>query len=352
MKKLLRLLISTMLITMIVFNLGACGKKTPAKDTYEDNNQVTKESSEDEKTQENKDVNKQEENKEEEKDTQKVEKENVYPIVLTDVFGNEVTIEKEPRTVVSISPEITETIYELGLGDKLIGRTDFCDFPSEVLEKESIGSLYEVNTEKVIDLNPDVILVSSLVKEEVVKQLMDNGLTVVALNWNENFDGVYTYMTTIGTILNKKEETESYIEAMKEKVNQLLASVEGLEKPTAYFVTGCGEWGDYAATGDTFLGQMLEMAGAENTAADGISWSYSLEQLVDKDPEILICSKSYDLKKQIETLDGYKDLTAVKEGNLFEVDENLFFRQGPRLVDGLATLIEVFHPGVLDLKIK
>jgi iron complex transport system substrate-binding protein len=348
MKKLLKLIISTMLITAIVFNLGACGKKTPTDDVYKDND-VTVDSNKDSEKDNTESDKEKEEDKQNQEDKQKEQDSTVtvYPYVITDTFGNEITIEKEPQKIVSISPEMTETIFALGLGNKLIGRTELCDYPSEVVDIKSVGTLYEVNTEIIVELNPDIIFVSSLVKEEVVKQLMDNGLTVVTLNWNESFEGVYSYINTIGAILNKKEDAMKYTEMMKEKVDKLVASVEGLEKPTAYFVVWAGE-SDSTATGDTFLGEMVEMAGAQNIAVDGVNWSYSIEQLIDKDPHIIICPKSNNLKKQIETLDRYKDLTAVKEGRIYEVDDNLYFRQGPRLVEGLAKLIEVFHPEVLD----
>lgn len=340
----MRLLLSTLIIGLMVLGLVACGEKKASDDTYQDASKQVE--NEDNKGTEDKDKQQEDSKGTEDKENENQEEANkaYYPITITDRFGNEIVIEKEPEKIISISPEMTETLFALGVGEKVIGRTDYCDFPSEVLEIESIGSLYEVNMEKVVELEADVVFASSHVKDETVDQLTKQGVKMVALSWNEDLEGVYGYMTTIGQVVNRTSEAGDLVTKMKEIFEQYTKAVAGLERPTAYFITGFGEYGDFAATGDTFLGKLVEMAGAENAAADGKNWSYSIEKLVEKDPQYLICSASYDSKKQIEALDGYKSLTAVKEGRLYEMDENLFFRQGPRLADGFVKLIEIFHP--------
>lgn len=335
MMKNMRVLLTTLIVGLMVLGLVACGQKA-SKDVYKDTAQVA--------------VSEQDGNSEmtSEEDSKSGETEDAYyPITIQDRFGKDIVIEKEPQKIVSISPEMTETLFALGVGDRVVGRTDYCDYPAEVLDIESIGTLYEVNMEKVIELQADVVFASSHVKDETVEQLTSQGVKVVALSWNENLEGVYGYMTTIGQVMNRTKEADNLIQKMSDVFATYTAAVADLEKPTAYFITGFGEYGDFTATGDTFLGQLIEMAGAVNAAADGTKWSYSIEKLVDKDPQYLMCSASYDSKKQIEALEGYKDLTAVKEGRLYEVDENIFFRQGPRLADGFTKLVEIFHPEVI-----
>jgi iron complex transport system substrate-binding protein len=102
--------------------------------------------------------------------------------------------------------------------------------------------------------------------------------------------------------------------------------------------------GDFTAGKGTFIGKMIEMAGGKNAADDVEGWSYSLEKLVEKNPDIMICSMYYDTKKGIQSTNGYKDLDAVKNGKLFEIDNNLLDRQGPRLADGLVELAKIIHP--------
>ena len=111
-----------------------------------------------------------------------------------------------------------------------------------------------------------------------------------------------------------------------------------------YYVVGFGKSGDFTAGKDTFIGNMIEIAGGKNAADDAIGWKYSVEKLVEKDPDVLICSKFFDTKKGIEATTGYKDLKAVKNGNLLEVDDNTITRQGPRLAEGLEAMAKLIHP--------
>ena len=120
--------------------------------------------------------------------------------------------------------------------------------------------------------------------------------------------------------------------------------VKDVSRPRVYYVVGFGEAGDFTAGGDTFIGTIIEMAGGDNVAKDLQGWQYSLEKLIEQDPDIIICSKYYDAKAGIEQAQGYKDLRAVKEGRLLEIDNNLLDRQGPRLADGLEELAKLIHP--------
>ena len=131
---------------------------------------------------------------------------------------------------------------------------------------------------------------------------------------------------------------------MKSKVNDVIEAVKDQPKPEIYYVVSYGEGGDYTATGETFISQIIEMAGGKNAADDAQGWKYNIEKLVEKDPDILICPKYFDSKQGIIQANGYKELTAVKEGRLFEIDNNMLDRQGPRIADGLEELAKILHP--------
>lgn len=269
----------------------------------------------------------------------------IYPLTITDKFKNKITINQTPTKVISFSPELVEIMYALDLEDQLIGRSIYCDYPEETISIPDMGDLFNLNIELMVETNPDLILLSSMAEEEVVKTLQEQGLTVLVLDSDTSVDGTYEYIQTIGRIFNKEESANNLINNMKQDIENIYDKTKKLEKPTAYFIIGYGEY-DSTATGDTFIGELIEIAGAENAAADGSNWMYSIEQLIEKDPNILICSKYFDSKNQIMNLEGYKELTAVKEGRLYEVDENIFYRQGPRMVEAIELLAKLFHPEV------
>lgn len=282
--------------------------------------------------------------KEQPKPVSPVEEISHYPITITDSYDRKITIENEPERIISIAPSITETIFALDSGDKLVGRTDYCKYPEEVENIESIGSLMEPNIEKIIDLKPDIVIASTHFKEEVLNKLEEVDIKVAVLYGEESFEGVYEVIGELGKVLNQKDKSQEITDNMNQRVENVLTRVKDIDKPSVYYVVGFGEYGDFTAGGDTFIGQIIEMAGGKNAASDVSGWKYSLESLVEKDPDILICSMYYNTKESLMETNGYKDLTAVKEGRLYEINNDLLELQGPRLIEGLEALAEILHP--------
>lgn len=271
-----------------------------------------------------------------------------YPLVITDSFDRNVTIEKEPLRVISIAPSITETIFALGKEDVLVGRTDYCDYPAEVLEISSIGTLTEPNIEIIAALKPDVVFASTHFKKASLEAIEQLGVPVVMLYGQNSFESVYDIISTAGMIFNVNDRAAKLVNDMKTKVENTISVVKNASKPSVYYVVGFGEWGDYTAGGDTFIGNLITMAGGENIAGDVSGWSYSLEKIVEKNPRIMICSIFGDTKESLKQANGYKDLSAILENRLYEVDNNMIDRQGPRLADGLEALAKVIHPDLFQ----
>ncbi|PYG89075.1 iron complex transport system substrate-binding protein [Ruminiclostridium sufflavum DSM 19573] len=267
-----------------------------------------------------------------------------YPMTIKDSYDREIIIEKEPQRIVSVAPNITETIFALEGGTGLVGRTDYCDYPAEASKIESVGTLQEPSIEKIAELKPDLVIASTHFSEDTLAKLEGLKIPTVVLYGEESFDGVYATISSVGKIINKEEKAKSLIAGMKEKTENVKKSVEGRDKPSVYYVISYGKSGDYTAGKDTFIGQLLETAGAENAAADVADWKYSLERLIEKNPDIMICPSIGGYKQGLEATNGYKDLSAVKNNKLFEIDENLINRQGPRLAEGLVELAKIIHP--------
>lgn len=311
MKKTITKIITTILAVMICITFTACSSNNSAGNS----SQVSKNSS----------------------STQ-------YPYTLKDSNGNEVVIEKEPKKIVSVAPNITELIYALGKGDELVGRTDYCDYPEAAKKVQSIGSLTDPNVEKIIELKPDVVIASTHFKEDVAKKLQGLGIKVVVLYDSTNLNGAYNSISTLGKIVNAQSKADDLVSSMKKKIADINEKVKNKKAPKVYYVVGFGKDGDFTATGDTFISQMIEMAGGDNIAKDASGWKYSLEKIIENDPEYIVISKNYGMKKQFEETPGYKDLSAVKNNKVIEIDDNLLNRQGPRIAEGVEALAKIFHP--------
>lgn len=268
-----------------------------------------------------------------------------YPMTMTDSYGKEVTINKKPEKIISLGPNTTEIVFALGLGDKLVGRTDFCDYPSEVSKIESIGSLMEPNVEKIVSLKPDLVLASTHVKEDVVNKLRDLGITVLAVYEKDSFEGTFTIIEKIGTVLGETEKAKKVTDDMKAKISSVETKTKSVtNKPKVYYVVDFGANGDFTAGGDTFINKIIELSGGENIAKDLQGWQYSFEKIVQNDPDIIICTSNFGAKNNLINDPKYKELRAVKEGKVFEIDENIIVRQGPRVATGLEEMTKLLHP--------
>lgn len=266
----------------------------------------------------------------------------VYPVTITDSEGTQITIDAKPLKVVSMAPNITELMFQLGISEKLIGRTDYCDYPAEALNIESVGTLQTPDIEKIVSLNPDVVIASTHFSEESEKQLTDLGIKVIVLYEEHDISGVYTMIETLGTIFDVQNKAEETITQMKTTTEEATKAVDGLEAPSVYYVVGFGEYGDYTAGGDTFIGQLITLAGGKNIAQDVSGWSYTLESLLEADPDIIVIDNS--MKDSFMTADNYKELTAVKNGTVYGIDKSILERQGYRNAEGIKTLATLFHP--------
>lgn len=272
--------------------------------------------------------------------------EDVY-LKIVDSREREVLLHSEPQRIISLAPSITETIYALDSGNKLVGRTDYCNYPTKVQSVKTIGTLYEPNIEKIIELNPDIIIASSHFRKDLLSKLEDLGINVIIIDEYNTIDGVYRNIIEIGEILNKKEEATQLISSIDQRIKDIKQQVKDLTRPTVYYVIGYGEYGDYTAGGDTYISALIEAAGGNNIAKDSKGWSYSLEKIIEKNPEMLICSKYYDTKAGISQATGYKDLPSVLNGHIYTIDNNLIDRQGPRIAEALEALVQVIHRGQL-----
>jgi len=256
-------------------------------------------------------------------------------VTYTDSYGHQVTIDAEPQKVVSVSPALTEIVYALGAQDKLVGRTDYCDYPAEVSSIQSVGAIDNPDTELIASLSPDLVIASSIFTEDSYNKLTELGIKVIVIKDETTINGMFDYVTTMGNILGKKDEAGKLVESMKADLEAVKANSVSSDV-TVYYCMGYGEYGEYTAGGDTFINDIIVAAGAKNAAADISGWTFSLEALIAADPDyILVPAWGYDAF--IATA-PYSELSAVKNGNVISVDNNLFERVGPRNIEAIKLI--------------
>jgi iron complex transport system substrate-binding protein len=262
---------------------------------------------------------------------------------VIDWRGELITLDKEPQRIVSLSPNVTETLFALGLGDKIVGRTDYCDYPSEVFDIVSVGDLMTPSIEKIISLEPDVVIISNIGQKETVEALDRAHIKIAYFDEDQDMEGTYSLIEKVGQLTGTKQVAEQLISSMRDIVSEVQHSNVGKNRPTAYYVTGFGEWGDFTATGDTYLHDIITLAGADNIASSGSGWSFQLESLIASDPDVIIMAPMWgsSMDESIEEFKNhsfYSSLSAVKNNTIFGLEENILERQGPRSAQAVKEL--------------
>lgn len=261
---------------------------------------------------------------------------------ICDSYQRKVSFVSNPQRIVSAAPGITEIIFALGEGRRMVGRTDFCDYPPETKEIPSIGGLQDPNFETIAGINPDLVIASTHFQREAVQKLESLKIPVAVIMSEASFDGAYYTISRIGRILDVTHKADSIISRMRTTVDSILTQVRTEKyKPTVYYVIGFGKTGDFTAGGNTFISKLIDMAGGVNIAGDISGWSYSLEKLIEKDPDIILIRQGN--KEIFCKTASYSDLKAVKTGHIYEINDDLFEITGPRLAEGLKCLYSIIQ---------
>ena len=247
--------------------------------------------------------------------------------------------------IVSLSPNVTETLYALGAGETLVGRSDYCNYPEQVTALPSVGTLYNPSLETLLSLEPTVAISSAFVPEDFLSSVERAGIEVVQLDTQQTFQGTYGLIRKISEVVGKQSEAELMILSMQNTVREVVSSYKNETKPSVYMVIDFGGF-DATATGDTFLGEMIELAGATNVAKDARNWTYSKELLMEADPEILLLNPRWGESgeatiQEFRTTKPYSDLS----GEIIVFDADSTSRQGPRSADALKALAALIHQG-------
>ena len=267
--------------------------------------------------------------------------------ILTDMVGRQVELPAQVETVVSLASSNTEILYAIGAGDMLIGRDSYSDYPEEVADVAVVGDFNGPNIEAIAEAQPDVALASSLL-EDVINQLTDLGITVFCTEASD-YEGIYTSIELIGTICGKTEEASALCAQMRETIDAVHAAAATENQPTVYYVMSFGEYGEWSGGPGSFINTAIELAGGIPVTKDmGETWvNPSIEQVIELDPDIILLSSLYTIE-DLSAANGYADMRAVKEGNVYLVNPDLVELPGPRIAEAVTTFGEIFSAYVAE----
>ncbi|MEI8215868.1 MAG: ABC transporter substrate-binding protein [Eubacteriales bacterium] len=233
--------------------------------------------------------------------------------------------------IVVLSPADMEILFAIGAQDKVVGRSNYCDYPEAALSLQSVGECLLPNTEKIVALNPDVIITEQgLTDQKTLDGLTQLGLRVDANLPPTSIEGIYDKIAYLGKLSGSDEAASKLVSDLKDFVIGEQAKNQGVVAKKVYYVIDTGEYGEFAATGDTFINDIIGIAGFDNVAKNATGWMFSPELLITADPEFIIGSE-LNLSK-IKANAQYKNIKAVKENKLIAIDDNIFSRPSPRAI--------------------
>ena len=261
---------------------------------------------------------------------------------VTDDYGRTVVVPSHPQRVVSLSPAVTEILFALDAGDLLVGRTDFCTYPPEAGRIPSIGGISNLNIENILTLNPDLVISGSMVGKKVTDQMDAMGTPMVCVIEKPKFEALYDNILAIGKLIGKEQAADSLNKLLSDKVTKLLStqspSHSATQSPShsVYYVVGFGPSGNFTAGGNTFINDIIRMAGGRNIAEGIDGWSYSLEALMKEDPDYIIVRR--EDSAAFCDMKPYDRLSAVRQGHVIGIESGTFDLQVPRNIDAVLYL--------------
>ena len=268
---------------------------------------------------------------------------------IVDDFGNEIKLDQPAERIISLAPSNTEILFAIGAGEKVIGVTTYDDYPEEALAIEKIGDFNGINIERIIELEPDLVINYGDGITEENQRLIEAGIPIAGFE-PESIEEITDVIIRIGVLTGNAEEASALAEDMIDRKNEIVEKLQDVDQKKVFYEI----WHEplMAAGPGSFVDELIILAGGENIAADADSEypQFDLEQLIERNPQVYITANDLPEKtiESIKERPGYAEIDAVKEDQLYLVDGNIMSRPGPRIIQALELIVESIHPGILD----
>ncbi|MDD5528830.1 MAG: ABC transporter substrate-binding protein [bacterium] len=251
-----------------------------------------------------------------------------------------------PQRIISLGPVVTEELYLLEVNDKLVANTIYCQIPQDAQKKEKIGTLMEINIEKIVSLKPDLVLATPLNNPKQLEKLKNMGINVINFSSPENFQQICEQFLKLGNIVGKEFESIEIINQTAEKIDSICKKVENLPKPKVFIEVGANPL--FTAPKHSFIHNLIELGGGINVGVDTKNGLYSREKVLKQNPDIIIIiTMGVVGEQEKEIWQKYKTINAVKNNKIYVLDSYRYCSPTPVVfVEALEELVGLFHPGV------
>ena len=267
----------------------------------------------------------------------------------TDVLGREVVLQSEPKRIIALAPSITEILYFIGLGDRVVGVTRYSNYPPETREKPNVGSYIDLNVEKIIDLAPDLVIGTIDGNRENIVDLLQHARLQVFLTNPTKIEGIIQTIIEVGKVCGVRERAEELAEDLSGRIKKVQGRVGKLRRPTVFLQINLKPI--MTVNKDTFLNDLIQAAGGRNLA-EKEPMAYprlSLEEVIRRKPEVIIISsmeRGGQFEQARQNWLQWKNIPAVQNGRVYLINSDLIDRPSPRIILGLETMAKMIHPEI------
>jgi iron complex transport system substrate-binding protein len=269
---------------------------------------------------------------------------------VVDDLDRKVTLSKTPRRIVSLAPSITETLFAIGLGDRVVGVTQYCDYPPEAQTKPKVGYTHP-NLEAIVALEPDLVLapreflrvdnLGKLEQLQIPTYVFDS--TTVA--------SILSHIQTLGRLLGAPAAADDVVRQMQRRIEEIKTRTARLPRPRVLYVLNSAPL--ITVGPGSFIHEAIEMAGGSNVAARArVAYPrLSMEEVLSEDPELILfpTGRAEGIAEgEEERWQRWTTLSAIKLKRLRRIPNDLLNRPGPRIVQGLEMLARAIHPEAFE----
>jgi iron complex transport system substrate-binding protein len=274
-------------------------------------------------------------------------------VEIRDELGRTVRLPAVPQRIVSLAPSLTETVFALELGDRLVGVTDYCDYPPEARTRARVGGPINPNLEQIVSLHPDVVLATrALNRRETVEALDRLGFAVYTTD-PHTVEEVIASTRGLGKALGTEPHAEALAESLERRLAELQKRLAGRTPKRVFFVV----WADpiISVGPHTFLADALRRAGAQSVVETPQDWPVlSIEEVLRQNPDFLVLAGTHphDAQSTLEDLRervGWRSLDSVRQGH-FAIVSDALTRPAPRLIDAIEELARQLHPDAFPVE--
>jgi iron complex transport system substrate-binding protein len=264
---------------------------------------------------------------------------------LTDDAGRRVSLPARVTRVISLAPNLTEIVFAVGGGDRLVGNTSYCDYPAEAKSVQKVGDTLHPSLERIIALRPQVVLISTASQLEVFTQQLQNQNIAVFVTDPHDLDGVFRSIEQIGQILGQAEQAMSVVKNLRERATAVEQAVQHAQPVRVFYQLSAEPL--YTAGHDAFVTDLMRRAGAASVTADvpGAWPKYSSESALAAKPEAIILPTGGSMGAGNSTVaEALRRSPAAIAGRVYKINDDHLARPGPRAVNGLEELARALHP--------